>query len=142
MAEQRMIVARAKGEIAAQPYRVDVDSGGHQLVADEPRRAGGGDEGPSPYGLLLAALASCTAITLKMFGEKKGWPLERAIVDLRYTRGAQDSRIDRNIIVEGDLTPEQVARLAEVAERTPVTLTLKTGVEIRTELRGSAPAAG
>jgi putative redox protein len=135
MSEQRVIVARAKGEIATKDYRVDIDAGGHDVIADEPERAGGGNEGPSPYGLLLSGLAACTAITLRMYCERKDWPLAQATVDLRFTRGDDDSRIDRVITLEGDLTPEQEARLAEVAERTPVTLTLKSGVEIRTDLR-------
>ncbi|MGS1016691.1 OsmC family protein [Allosphingosinicella humi] len=65
----------------------------------------------------------------------RDWPLVRAAVDLTFTRGDDDSRIDRVITLEDDLTPEQEARLADVAERTPVTLTLKSGVEIRTDLR-------
>lgn len=135
MSEQRIIVARARGEIATQRYRVEIEAGGHEIIADEPERAGGNNEGPSPYGLLLSGLASCTAITLRMYCDRKKWPLARATVELRFARGDDDSRIDRVITLEGDLTPEQEARLAEVAERTPVTLTLKSGVEIKTDLR-------
>lgn len=140
MAEHRMIVARAQGEIAEARYRVEIKAGSHALVADEPQRIGGGDAGPSPYGLLLAGLAACTAITLRVYCDRKEWPLVRAVVDLRFTHGESDSRIDRVITLEGDLTPEQRARLAEVAERTPVTLTLKAGVAIKTDVRHSAQA--
>lgn len=140
MAEHRIIVARAGGEIAEARYRVEIRAGNHALVADEPQRIGGGDAGPSPYGLLLAGLAACTAITLRMYCDRKAWPLVGAVVDLRYTRSENDSRIDRVITLEGDLTPEQQARLAEVAERTPVTLTLKSGVEIKTDVRPLAQA--
>jgi hypothetical protein len=92
-------VARALGSTgsAAPAYRVDLHVGPHQLVADEPRAAGGGDLGPSPFGLLLSVLAACTATTLRMYAARQGWDLTTIDVDLRYDiaddrRGASRDR--------------------------------------------------
>jgi putative redox protein len=139
MAAPRQIIARAKAGIGEQPYRVDIASGRHQMVADEPQGTGGADEGPTPYGLLLSALAACTLITLKMYCQRKSWPLERATVELRFERDGGGFLIERLLSLEGELTGEQCSRLAEIAERTPVTLTLRSGVAIRTRLRPPEP---
>ena len=135
MARQRMIVARARSTLAETRYQVDIETGHHRLVADEPAHAGGGDRGPAPYDLLLASLAACTSITLRMYAERKDWPLRGLSLELRFTRDGDDARIDRAISLQGELDAEQRARLADIAERTPVTLTLKQGVAIVTELR-------
>ena len=123
-------------------YRTEITIGGHTLVADEPAGAGGSDEGPSPYDLLLAAIGSCTSMTLRMYAARKGWPLEDAVVRLRNERRhASDCaecdtkrvgirRIEREIDLHGDLTDEQRARLMEIADRCPVKQTLERGVEI------------
>jgi len=131
----RIIVAHAAGELCAENYRVALAMGEHRLISDEPRARGGTDAGPGPYELLLSSLAACTAITLRMYAERKQWPLAGVALDLRYIRDGEQSWIDRKITLNGDLAPEQRTRLAEIAERTPVTLTLKSGVEIKTEFR-------
>jgi putative redox protein len=134
MASERIIIARTQAELPASGYAVAIKAGRHDLTADESSANGGGDAGPAPYDLLLSALAACTAITLRMYATRKGWDLAGLHLDLRYSRGGDQARIDRTLVVKGGLSEEQKARLAEIAERTPVTLTLKTGVEIRTEL--------
>jgi putative redox protein len=139
MSPIRTIIARANGQIGSERYRVDISSGVHSLVADEPQQSGGKDDGPTPYGLLLSALAGCTLITLKMYCERKDWPLERAEVELRFIRDEDQALIERTVTLHGQLDEEQSSRLAEIAERTPVTLTLRNGVAIRTQLR--TPAA-
>jgi putative redox protein len=116
-------------------YAVSIAAGNHQLIADEPAQRGGRDAGFAPYDLLLASLGACTAITLRMYAERKQLPVQAIHVELRYTKEAERGRVDRALHVEGDLTGEQRARMAEIAERTPVTLTLKTGIDIHTELR-------
>jgi len=116
-------------------YRVDLRAGRHQLTADEPVVAGGGDLGPSPFGLLVGALAACTATTLRMYAARKGWELTMIEVDVRYDVG-DDGRgvIERTITLPSDLSPEHRAGLAEVAERTPVTLAIRAGTPITTTL--------
>jgi putative redox protein len=114
-------------------YRVEVKVGTHQLVADEPAVVGGGDLGPSPFGLVLSGLAACTAMTLRMYAARKGWALTTIDVDVRYDVGNEgDRNIARTITVPAGLTTEQRARLAEIAERTPVTLAILSGTPIST----------
>lgn len=128
-------MARAHAHIAAARYRTELRAGTHALVADEGPTLGGADVGPAPYELLLAALGACTVMTLKMYAERKGWPLEAAEVDLAYLKSGETARIDRRLTLVGPLDADQRARLADIAERTPVTLTLKGGVEIVTRLQ-------
>jgi putative redox protein len=127
-------MAHVKAAIAAAHYAVSIDAGGHTIVSDEPKAKGGENAGPAPYELLLAALAACTAITLRKYAERKHWDLRAGHVDLQYLRDGEHERILRKLRLEGDMTDEQRARFADIAERTPVTLTLKRGLSISTEL--------
>jgi uncharacterized OsmC-like protein len=120
--------------------------GPHRLSADEPLAAGGADTGPTPYQLLLAALGSCTSMTLAAYARHKQWPLLAVRVRLRHSRiHASDclhceteagllDRIDRDIEMDGALTSEQRARLLEIADRCPVHRTLKAEIDISTRL--------
>ena len=121
-------------DAAAAPYAVKIRAGHHSLVADEPVSVGGGDAGASPFGLLLSSLGACTAITLRMYTERKKWPLAGINVRLTYRWEGDTPHIDRDLTLEG-LDAEQRARCAEIAEKTPVTRALKHGVEIKTTLR-------
>ena len=128
-------VARAVGSTGATTpaYGVDIRVGRHQITADEPVAAGGGDLGPAPFELLLAALAACTATTLRMYAARKGWELTTIEVDVRYDVVDDGQRaIARTITLPGDLTAEQRLRLADVADRTPVTLAVREGTPITT----------
>lgn len=126
-------VASAKVVSADTLYRHDITTGAHKLVADEPAHAGGANAGPAPYELLLASLGACTAITLRMYAEKKGWALGRLAVDLQLLKNKEgETRIERQLRASGALDEAQWARLLEIAEKTPVTLTLKTGAQIET----------
>ena len=127
-------MAHAKAHIGQANWATTVTSGRHSLVSDEPASLGGQDAGPAPFPLLLASLGSCTAITLRMYAERKGWPLEAVDVDLHYLAEGEDRSITRTLTLTGDLDEAQRARLAEIAERTPVTLALKGGVAIATSL--------
>jgi len=111
--------------------------GGHGLTADEPVHAGGADTGPAPYELLLSALGACTAITLRMYAERKGWELGDVRVELALhkSRGAGD-RITRVVRFGAALTEAQRGRLAEIVEKTPVTLTIRQGAAIETTFVG------
>ena len=130
-----LLLARASAKQAEARYSVNIRVGHHALVGDEPVSAGGADAGPSPFGYVLAGLAACTAITLRMYTERKGWPLIGLGVDLQYFRDDKAIRIERVLHVEGALDDEQRARLADIAERTPVTLALKAGATINTKLK-------
>jgi putative redox protein len=120
-----------------------VKAGAHRLLVDEPKEAGGLDSGPTPYDLLLAALGACTAMTLRLYAERKALALERVTVLLSHgrvhardcetceTRDGMLDRIERVIRLEGDLDSEQRARLLEIADKCPVHRTLTSEVDIR-----------
>jgi len=116
------------------PYAQTIRIGRHTLVADEPATHGGADAGASPFGLLLAGLAACTSITLRMYADRKGWDLGPVHVDAVIVRVGEGERIDRTIKLAPSVTAEQRARLAEIAEKTPVTKTLRRGTSIVTTL--------
>jgi putative redox protein len=121
---------------AVPAYRVDVRAGAHRLVADEPTSVGGGDVGPSPFGLLLGALAACTATTLRMYSARKGWELTTIAVDVRDSLGEDGRRtMERTITVPVDLPAERLEALVAIAERTPVTLAIQGGTPITTMFR-------
>jgi putative redox protein len=128
-----MAHAHATIGVAAR-YAVSIDANGHHIVADEPQSNGGANTGPAPYDLLLMSLAACTAITLRMYADRKQWDMKSLTVDLHYVHEGEGERIDRKLHLEGALSDEQRARFADIAERTPVTLTLKKGLRILTEL--------
>ena len=114
-------------------YRTTVTAGAHRVIVDEPVSMGGTDAGPTPYDLIAAALGACTSITLRMYADRKQWPLESVEVQLKTVREGDALRIERILVIAG-LDDEQKARLADIAERTPVTLSLKNGMPIRTSL--------
>lgn len=123
-------------------YRTDVAVREHRFVADEPTSVGGTDTGPTPYDYLLGALGACTAMTLRMYANRKGWPLEDAVVRLRDARShAEDCenctkqsvgirRIERQIELKGALTDEQRDRLMAIADRCPIKQTLERGLAV------------
>jgi putative redox protein len=128
-------VVHATADIGTVNYTVSLVAGHHPLTSDEGTGAGGQDAGPSPHEMLCAALGACTAITLRMYALRKEWPLRAVHVDvLMHGEGKQHRSVTRRLRLEGDLDEAQRARLADIAERTPVTLTLKQGVVITTVL--------
>jgi putative redox protein len=127
-------MAHVRARIGETDYAVAVTAKHHEWIADEPQAAGGKDAGPTPYDLLLASLGACTAITLRMYAKRKQWAVRAVVVDLHFIREEAGARIERGITIEGDVTDEQRARMLEIAEKTPVTLTLKSGTPIHTRL--------
>lgn len=125
-------MAEGTARIGNDHYRTEISVGGHAIIADEPAALGGQGVGPAPYDLLLASLGACTAITLRMYADRKGWPMESVKVALRL-HGKEERRVDRVLTIRG-LDDGQMARMADIAERTPVTLTLKNGLPIDTRL--------
>jgi uncharacterized OsmC-like protein len=123
-----------------------IEAGPHVLAADEPNAAGGAEAGPDPYELLLAALGACTSMTVRMYADRKGWPLREVVVELDIARvyaedcvhceepRAMIDRIQRRITLTGPLDATQRARLAEIAKKCPVHKTLATGVRVEDEI--------
>ncbi len=139
---------RVVARIGATGYRTEILANGHPLVADEPISVGGTNTGPSPYELLAAALGACTTMTLRMYADRKGWPLEEVEVRLRHEKihcadcaeaSGERSKIDhirRELVIEGDLDEDQRRRLVEIADRCPVHRTLHSEVRITTTVAG------
>ena len=125
-------------------FSQEVQIGQYRLIADEPISYGGADAGPSPYDLLLAALGSCTSMTIGLYARKRGWPVQGIIVSLWHSKihardcddcETKEGRIDRiemEIHLDGTLTDEQRTKLMEVAGKCPVHQTLTSEVNIKT----------
>lgn len=112
-------------------YAQSITTGGFDLMSDEPVSAGGGNAGPAPYGLILAGLGSCTAITLKMYADRKGWDIGTLHVNLTLERDADGKNlITRTLSTEAALNDAQWDKLIEIAGKTPVTKTLQAGATI------------
>lgn len=127
-------MAQARASIGTIDYATALTTGHHQLTADEGPELGGKDAGPAPYDLLTSALGACTVITLRMYAGRKQWPVTSVQADIHFKRSADKVEIiDRVLHIEG-ADAEQKKRMAEIAEKTPVTLTLKRSLEIRTTL--------
>jgi putative redox protein len=116
-------------------FRQKVQIGGHVLTADEPESNGGSDAGPAPHEFLLAGLGSCTSMTVKMYADRKGWPLRAVDVTVEGNRDeASVFTFKRTISFEGDLTDDQRQRLLEIANKCPVHRTLSGTIRIETTL--------
>ena len=124
-----------------------VEAGHHELVADEPERVGGTDRGPSPYDFLATALGTCKSMTMRMYADRKKWPLESIEVIVSHGREHAEDCVDCDdankfihrfvvsIALHGDLDDEQRQRILEIASRCPVARTLSNKIEIVDELR-------
>jgi putative redox protein len=121
----------ASAEFGGAPYAQTVVIRHHRLIADEGVEHGAADTGPSPSELLLGALASCMTVTVQMYARRKGWDLRHARVELSGQTENGRYAIERRVILEGDLTDEQRARITDVAGRCPVSRRLIEGVLIR-----------
>ena len=135
---QDTVLGRVRSHGGAEHWATTLRSGANELVADEPAGGGGAGAGFTPFALLLSGLAACTNITLRMYADRKGWPLESIDVECTMHRDDGDAatdHIDRVLTFAGELDDEQRARLADIAERTPVTLVVKRGTPVVTTVR-------
>jgi putative redox protein len=121
-------------ETGAGRYQARACGPGWTFLADEPRDVGGLGSGPSPHDLVAAGLGACTAMTCRMYAERKNWPVTRIAVEVRRTprTATQKDHFYRRIRFEGDLDAEQIARLFEIADRCPVHRTLTEGATVTT----------
>jgi putative redox protein len=143
---ERQQSGRVTARIGSSGYTTEIVAGGHGLLADEPDSVGGADLGPTPYDLVAAGLGACTAMTLRMYADRKGWPLEDVRVELWHDRiHAEDEKncetgrakldaIHREIALTGALDESQRTRLLEIANRCPVHQTLDAGVVVTSSL--------
>jgi putative redox protein len=135
------VIVRSRPGLSA-----SIEVGDHRLVADEPVEVGGADAGPNPYDLLLSALGACTAITVRMYAQRKGWPLDAVEVRLSHdrihaedcaqceTREGYVQLITKSLSLQGPLDTDQRQRLAEIAERCPVQRALTHEIVIQQTL--------
>lgn len=128
-------------------YKTTLTAGKHELIADEPEDVEGGkDQGPDPYDYLLMSLGSCTVMTVKMYANHKEWPLEDVFVELKHNKRHDEdcnncedkkSRIDfieKEVIVKGNLSSEQIERLLEISQKCPVHRTLLSNIKIESRI--------
>lgn len=125
-------------ETGAGRYQQSIDIRSHQMLADEPASVGGEDSGPAPFEFLMAGLGACTAMTIRMYAERKQIPLTKVSVALTHNKVDVDGklleRIERSITLEGALSAEEQKRLLEIANRCPVHRAITQPLVIETTL--------
>jgi putative redox protein len=127
-------VASVHTEITESQYQTQVTNGKHSIIADEPPEVGGSDTGLSPFELLLSSLGSCTAITLRMYANRKQWKISKIDVDLELFKVEGGTLIKRSLRFEGELTNEQKKRLEQIADLCPVHKMLVGNMMIETTI--------
>jgi putative redox protein len=122
-------------------YSHEIEVDGHHIVSDEPRESGGDGEGPSPTRLLVASLAACTATTVEMYADRKGWELGavEAEAELVSAERGEPTRYAVEVRIPAPLTDEQAERIKEIAGKCPVHRTLTGEVEIQDRVELVAP---
>ena len=127
------VIASAKVQALAEPWKGEVTSGSHQFLTDKPESLGGHDTGPAPYDFLTASLASCTMITLRMYAQHKQINLGDFSIEVDfYTNREQQERIERRVIFKQPVSPDLKEKLLNVCSKTPVTKTLLRSLDIQT----------
>ena len=130
MADNRIVTATIGKDL----YRTEIKTSVHRLYSDEPAESGGKDSGPTPGDLLRMSLASCTAITLRMYADRKKWNVEEIQVMVSNERDQYKTTFKCNISVTGDIDEKQRARLLEIAQACPVHKVLKNPISVESEM--------
>jgi putative redox protein len=133
--------ALVRARIGMEQYVTHLDAGRHSYLGDEPESMGGSDQGPAPSQFVLSGLAACTVMTLRMYADRKGWPMDGAEIEMwMQTERTDDgwlSLIHARLGLAGPLTTEQRERLLEIARKCPVHRMLTNEVRIHTVLSGA-----
>lgn len=128
--------------LGSENYKTVMTAGNHELISDEPEKVGGKDLGPDPYDYLLMSLGSCSVITMRMYADRKEWPVEDIYIEMRHFKDHSDDcedcddpkaridKVEKEIIIKGDLSDEQIDRLLEISKKCPVHRTLLNDIEI------------
>jgi putative redox protein len=129
-------MATITARIERSPYETHLSTGSQVVVVDEPVDVGGQDRGMRPGELLAGSLAACTVITLRMYADRKGWPLDSAVAHVDYTNDPETNRslFSMKLILTGNLNNGQRARLLEMADRCPVHRVLENPIDFETRL--------
>ena len=128
------IVAQTQVKSLLEPWKGQVTTGQHQLITDKPESFGGHDQGPAPYDFLLAGLASCTMITLRMYAAHKEIDFGEFTVDTRFISTKEGESIERTLHFKTALSEEMQAKVLSICEKTPVTKTLLRSLTIQTTI--------
>jgi putative redox protein len=130
MADSRIVTAT----IGIEPYKTSLNNGVHLIYSDEPHEAGGQDKGPTPQDFLRMSLASCTAITLRMYANRKEFSVEKITVEIRSETVDGKTIFHRNVFVKGAITNEQRERMLKIANACPVHKILTNPIEVNTTI--------
>ncbi|SEP02531.1 putative redox protein [Mucilaginibacter gossypiicola] len=128
------LIESATAFIGRTQYQTVVNSGGHGLITDEPLKANGTNTGMNPFSLLLASLASCTVITLRMYIDRKMWPIEEIKADIEMYKTLSGTRIETRLSFKGEVDDEQRDRLLKIANACPVHKILVGNIDINTNI--------
>jgi putative redox protein len=133
--EAEKLIVDVRSLIGIEKYQTIVSSGGHHIIVDEPESNGGANTGADPQVLLLGSLGSCTAITLRMYFNRKNWPVQDITVDVQLFKTGTEKSIRCLIDYKGQLTAEQRSRLVQIASACPVHKILEKSIPIVTVLK-------
>jgi putative redox protein len=141
MSLSKIKISSASAKIETVPFKTEISMGKHIIIADEPIEEGGTDLGANPHELLIGALVSCTCFTIKMYAQRKQWPLQSVVAEAEIKRetesGKQTTTVTQFVTFTGDLNDEQTQRLLEIADKCPVHKTLAPAMTMLTLLKAT-----
>ncbi len=130
-------MAKTSARIGKEKYRMVIETDGQHFVMDEPISLGGKDLGPDPGEMISASLAACSAATIKMYADRKGWELEEAVVevDFKMVESTKTIQFSKTIFLKGNLDEEQRQKIHEIASKCPIHRLLTNSVEINSDMK-------